>query len=423
MRHILATLLLTFTTLQTHAISFVLDTEINSTFQNILTDLDPEESKNIRLYLGISPETNAFVTPNRDMFIFSGLIQQAKNIDQVQGVLAHELAHLKAGHLEQGAYAREIAQKRSLITSLLGFGALVAGAQDAGGAILLGGQGAAVSGILKHTRTAEAEADHIAAEMLLKKNYSLQGMVEFFRKLHTQTFLRFGPTPPYLVTHPLPAQRVSALNAKLSENPVTAPATVNINFDRFKAKVYALSHTPTQTLRKYGKDTSFAGNYAKAIAYNMKGDTNSARALLNKLPQDAYTQELLGDVELSAGNLKKAKQHFTTAQNILHSPLISYKLSQTESALGNNTAALAHAQALFPSYSHFAPAWQQLGLIYGKLGQKVASHLALTEAALRRNDKEAVNLHIALAEKAVTPTTSGSLRVQLTALKNARDDL
>jgi len=427
MRQILLALTFLTVSLQTHAQSlrFVLDTEVNTIFQNILTDLDPEESQNIRLYLGIAPDVNAFVTANRDMFIFSGLIQSANSIDNIQGVLAHELAHLKAGHLEQGSYAREVAQKRALITSILGLGALVAGAPDAGGAVILGGQGAAISGVLKHTRTAEAEADNIAAEMLTNKGYSLKGMVEFFRKLHTQNFLRFGPIPPYLLTHPLPSQRVSALTQKLENaNEPPNPNTLNINFERLKAKVYAFAHTPTQTFRKYGQNTSFPANYAKAIAYTIKGDATNARRLLKAMPTpDAYVQELLGDVELNAGNLTAAKKYFTQAQNTLKAPLISYKLAQTETALGNHQAALIYAQAVFPHYSHFAPAWQQLGVIYGRLGQKVESHTALAEAAFRRNDKEAVNLHITLAEKNITHQTSGALKAQIESLKNQHDDL
>ncbi len=426
MRQIIVTLLFSILSLQPQAqgLSFVLDTEVNTIFQDILTDLDPKESQNIRLYLGIAPDVNAFVTANRDMFIFSGLIQSANSIENVQGVLAHELAHLKAGHLEQGSYAREVAQKRALITSILGLGALVAGAPDAGGAVLLGGQGAAISGVLKHTRTAEAEADNIAAEMLTNKGYSLKGMVDFFRKLHTQNFLRFGPIPPYLLTHPLPSQRVSALKQKLDDTPAPkTPNTLNVDFPRLKAKVYAFAHTPAQILRRYGQGNSFPANYAKAIAYTKQGNAKNARNLLKSLPQDAYIQELLGDVELNAGNLKAAKKYFTQAQNTLKAPLISHKLSQTETALGNHKAALIHTQATFPTYAHLSEAWQQLGVIYGRLGQKVESHAALAEAAFRRRDKEAVNLHIAIAEKNITNKTSGALKAQIESLKNSRNDL
>lgn len=408
------------------ALSYVLDTEINRIFRDILVELDAESAASVRLALGVSPEVNAFVTQNHDMFIFSGLIDKAQSIDQVQGVLAHELAHIKAGHLVKGQYAQEVAQKQALVTTILGLGAAVVGAPQAGGAVLMGGQAGAISGVLKHTRTAEAEADNLAAEMLSKQGYSLGGMVDFFRQLHTYTFLRFGAMPPYLLTHPLPAQRLEVLSRKLLAQGVKTKK-VTVDFERLKAKVYALSHSPIQTLRKYGRKNDENALYAQAIAYTQMGDKKEAERVLDKLqsisPRDPYYIELAGDLALETGDIAMARTSYEQAQQTLKAPLIRYKLAQVEQAAGNTTAALSHAQGMFPAYAHFAPAWQLLGILYGKNGQKVAGHVALAEAAYRRGEKDAVRLHVAQAKNFMTDKTAGHLRAQVTSLETSLENL
>ena len=56
--------------------------------------LDP---KSVNVVLLNDPEINAFVSQGQTVYLQSGLIDAADNVNEVQGVVAHELGHVIAG--------------------------------------------------------------------------------------------------------------------------------------------------------------------------------------------------------------------------------------------------------------------------------------------------------------------------------------
>ena len=81
--------------------SILFDSETMSWLQDIAepllktADIDP---KSVNFYIIKSDEINAFVTPNNDIFFYSGLLLKATSAEEVQGVLAHEIGHIKGKH-------------------------------------------------------------------------------------------------------------------------------------------------------------------------------------------------------------------------------------------------------------------------------------------------------------------------------------
>ncbi len=68
--------------------------------------LDPNS---VRVVLLNDPEINAFVATGQTVYIQTGLIQAVDNVNQLQGVIAHELGHVAGGHsirLQEGAKER-----------------------------------------------------------------------------------------------------------------------------------------------------------------------------------------------------------------------------------------------------------------------------------------------------------------------------
>ena len=57
--------------------------------------LDPNS---VNVALLNDPEINAFVATGQTVYIQSGLIEAADNVNQLQGVIAHELGHVAGGH-------------------------------------------------------------------------------------------------------------------------------------------------------------------------------------------------------------------------------------------------------------------------------------------------------------------------------------
>ena len=57
--------------------------------------LDPNS---VNVVLLADPEINAFVATGQTVYIQAGLIDAADDVNQLQGVIAHELGHVAGGH-------------------------------------------------------------------------------------------------------------------------------------------------------------------------------------------------------------------------------------------------------------------------------------------------------------------------------------
>ena len=52
----------------------------------------------LKIFIIDDKRLNAFVTPGQKIFIFSGLIVNSKNVNALEGVIAHELGHITGRH-------------------------------------------------------------------------------------------------------------------------------------------------------------------------------------------------------------------------------------------------------------------------------------------------------------------------------------
>jgi len=55
--------------------------------------------KNIKLHILQKDEINAFALPNGHLIVFSGLLMHTDNVEQLAGVLGHEIAHIELDHV------------------------------------------------------------------------------------------------------------------------------------------------------------------------------------------------------------------------------------------------------------------------------------------------------------------------------------
>lgn len=131
------------------------------------------EANTVRVY--DLPVMNAFAMAGGRIVFTKALIDEATSPDQVAGVLAHELGHVKAGHPET-QLVRVLGLQ--LIMSALWGGSGFGDAMAQGGAMLA---------ILNYTRSAEREADAIAIELLKKAKISPDGLASFFEIVKKQT--------------------------------------------------------------------------------------------------------------------------------------------------------------------------------------------------------------------------------------------
>src|SRR5437868_14170627 len=131
--------------------------------------LDPNS---VNVTLLNDPEINAFVSQGQTVYLQSGLLEAADNVNQVQGVVAHELGHVVAGDAIRSGQGEKQATAISILSLVLAAVALAAGAGAAGMGIMQAGQRAAIGEMLAFTRSQEATADATGSRLLSKAGIS-----------------------------------------------------------------------------------------------------------------------------------------------------------------------------------------------------------------------------------------------------------
>ncbi len=87
------------------------------------------EKQNIQVVIISDSAFNAFVADGHRIFVNYGAILQSETPNQLIGVLAHETGHLAGGHLAKMRQQLANAQTQLVIATLLGVGAIAAGAR------------------------------------------------------------------------------------------------------------------------------------------------------------------------------------------------------------------------------------------------------------------------------------------------------
>ena len=82
------------------------------------------QPKNVQIVLLQDKEINAFVAGGQIVYIHSGLITAAKNANEVQGVIAHEMGHVAGGHIIRSSEGIKTATGITLLSLLLGAAAV-----------------------------------------------------------------------------------------------------------------------------------------------------------------------------------------------------------------------------------------------------------------------------------------------------------
>ena len=130
--------------------SILRDTETEYLFRDVakpLIEAANLDEKSVKVVLLKDDEINAFVAGSQNVYVNSGLITRADNVNQLQFVIAHELGHVAGGHaIRMGEGAKE-ATGITLATMVLGAIAIAAGAGDAGLGLMMMGQQAALGEI------------------------------------------------------------------------------------------------------------------------------------------------------------------------------------------------------------------------------------------------------------------------------------
>ncbi|MEQ8229653.1 MAG: M48 family metalloprotease [Rhodospirillales bacterium] len=379
--------------------------------------------KSIKTYLVNDHRLNAFVAGGQNMFINTGLLIQSDTPGQVIGVIAHETGHIAGNHLARTHDALSKTTAAQIVSMILGGVAVLAGAPEAGTAILSGGQTMAVRSFLAYSRGHESSADQAAMTYLDRTGQSAKGLLEFMGKLESNELLISASRDPYLLTHPLTRERIDALEAHVAWSKFSDikddPRLIALH-ERMKAKLIAFI-TPGQAFRTYKKtDTSVPARYARAIAYFQKARVDefleTIDGLIAEFPNDPYFHEIRGQGLYENGDAKGALPSYAKAVELLpESDLLRLELARVELAV-DDPAKLDDAienLKFAAHYERFSPTiYQLLGNAYYKKGDEPRARLYHADAAFLRGEMEKAIYNGEVASRSFRQGSSEWLRAQ-----------
>ena len=371
------------------------DSETELLFKDIsdpLIDASGLDRKSVRVVLIKDSEINAFVAQGQVVYIHSGLLTTADNVNQLQGVIGHELGHVAGGHAIRIYEGAGKATAITLLSLVLGAAAMAVGAGEAGMGIIAAGQQAAMGSFLAFTRAQEASADQAGALYLSKAGISGRGSIEFFKKLQNQEYrLAIFAKDSYNRTHPLSSERIAALSELYQKDPAwnrKPDPALEARFQRVKAKLIGFV-TPEQAVKLYPEtNQSVPAHYARAYAYHLGAYPDKANAeadaLLATAPEDPFFLELKGQILLESGRPKDAIAPLREAvANAPNMPMIAVMLGHAliASEDAKNFAEAKQVLKTAVNRDNDNPfAWYQLGIVYDREGDQPRAALASAES-------------------------------------------
>jgi len=316
--------------------------EYMNTFGNTLVDARPgargEAKYDYFFFVVRDPQLNAFALPGGFIAVHSQLLLQAQNESELASVLGHEIGHVVQRHI-----ARSIGQQKQDALIPLAAMILAALASRAGGdaamGVFLGGQGVAIQRQLNFGREAEREADRIGLQIMGEAGFDTSGMVAFFQQMQASTKNYSDLVPAWLLTHPLPAERIADIQARIREHPYKQRSD-SLDFFLVRSRARVLQD---QSSNGYSESKTFfenqikqdswqqktAGQYGMAFLSMKQGDTVAAQSWLDKAHETVNRPPPAG--VFSAGPRSKAESIFAATS-------IEIKLAQPD-----NKAMLAKA--------------------------------------------------------------------------------
>ncbi len=172
---------------------------------------------------------NAFNLPGGLIYVNSGLIKEARNLDELVGAMAHEVGHGAARHGTQ------------LMTKAYGYNLIARVAMGRhpgyGRQILAGLVG---NGILNHySRDAERAADRLGAHYAYQAGFDPRGMLELFAELQKLQGRQPFRVQRFFSNHPLTQERIQNVTAEIATLPRNASLTRDsADYQQFRAQVH-----------------------------------------------------------------------------------------------------------------------------------------------------------------------------------------
>ncbi len=219
------------------------DAEVNR-YINVLGDsiarLSDDRNLDWHFYVVDSKEVNAFAVPGGFVYVNRGLIERARKMDQVAGVLGHEIGHVIQRHSVKQMEKQQQAQIGVTLACIL---TKVCESQAAGELINVG----AGALFAKFSREDETQADEVAVPYVKRAGIDPRGITDMFQILLAERKTTPTAVDAWFQTHPLEEQRIADVSRLVG---MIDPAILNTltqdtpNFHEFQRRLASLRPSP-----------------------------------------------------------------------------------------------------------------------------------------------------------------------------------
>jgi predicted Zn-dependent protease len=371
-----------------------------------------EANVNFYFFAVRDPMINAFALPGGFIAVHSQLLISAQNESELASVMSHEIGHVQQRHI-----ARMLGKQRE--DALLPLAALILAAlaakasPDAAMGIALGGQGLAIQRQLNFSRDAEREADRVGFQIMNAAGFDTSGMVAFFKRLQAATKI-YSEIPPWLSSHPMTAERIVDIQARVREAPHHKPRVDSLDFHFVRARARVLQDDSVKgreeakavfesQLAQPTRQQQVGGQYGLAFLALKQGDLVGAQSWLDKaratlkpkpgvfsaerdnLDGAAMLAGLGLEIKLAPGQpdamvQQAVKDAAQANQQFPLSRAIARQYADAMIAAGKLDEAARFLRDQIQQYREEPKLHEQLAKAYSKQGKIALQHMALAES-------------------------------------------
>jgi predicted Zn-dependent protease len=285
-----------------------------------------------------------------------------------------------------------------LLSLVVGIGAMIAGAGEAGMAIMGIGQAYAMGQMAAFTRVQESTADQIGAKLLLATHQSPLGMYHTFQRFANDEAMSAYKVDKFAVDHPSGQDRVFDLNDMVEASPYRevqdSPEALH-TFQMVQAKLAGFVLPVKEALNRYpDSDTSEPARYAHSMIYLRQPNLQKALAAINGLlvdePNNPYFYEVRGQIYMSMAKPAQAIPDYQKSVALrpqapqLRLALATAQLATEDASLAQPALANLKAAILVEDDDIFT--WYQTAQAYSLLKNEPMANLSTAEAWYNAGD-------------------------------------
>jgi predicted Zn-dependent protease len=175
-----------------------------------LASRTPLAGRQWQFHLIESDDVNAFNIPGGHVYVHTALVREAETLDELTGVLAHEVGHGAARHGTQiltRSYGFQVLARFLLGSDPKGYETLLANVAGTGV-------------LMDYSREAEREADRLGLRYMTEAGYRPEGFLSFLERILDA---RKGSKPSHLErffsSHPITEERIRSVDGLIRSIP------------------------------------------------------------------------------------------------------------------------------------------------------------------------------------------------------------